>query len=177
MRQAPDGPRAGLVRLEPRPLAHGDALGGRRRAQAHAPRSSCILTLPGDAILYQGDELGLEDGAVPPDRILDLADPPRDPERTPFPWTRERRGVARPVAAARRHVTQRRGQLADPGSTLSYTRELIAQRKEFGDESYRTLPSAHGVWAYARGDKTCVLNMTDDTVGHEGRDTRAHGRE
>ena len=69
-----------------------------------------LLTLPGSAILYQGDELGLEDGVVPADRILDVADPPRDPERTPFPWTRERRGMARPVAPARRHLAQRRGQ-------------------------------------------------------------------
>ena len=69
-----------------------------------------ILTLPGSAILYQGDELGLEDGAVPADRILDLADPPRDPERTPFPVDAQRRGMAEPVAPADRHVTQRRGQ-------------------------------------------------------------------
>ncbi len=47
-----------------------------------------LLTLPGDAILYQGDEIALEDGKVPDDRVLDLADPPRDPERTPLPWTR-----------------------------------------------------------------------------------------
>ena len=48
-----------------------------------------------------------------------------------------------------------------------YTRELIAQRRELGD-GYRTLPSAGGVWAYARGDATCVLNMTGDTAEHDG---------
>src|SRR5262249_10797708 len=46
-----------------------------------------LLTLRGSAILYQGDELALTDGAVPPGRITDLADPPRDPERTPMPWS------------------------------------------------------------------------------------------
>jgi hypothetical protein len=25
------------------------------------------------------------------------------------------------------------------------------------------------VWAYRRGDKTCLLNMTDDVAGHEGQ--------
>ena len=38
--QAPEGPRAGVVRLEPRPLAHGDPLGRRRRARSTGPRSS-----------------------------------------------------------------------------------------------------------------------------------------
>ena len=73
-----------------------------------------LLTLPGSAILYQGDELGLEDGAVPADRILDLADPPRDPERTPFPWTRSGDGMAEPVAPADGHLAQRRGQRDPP---------------------------------------------------------------
>ena len=48
-------------------------------------------------------------------------------------------------------------------------RDLIARRKDFAAESYRTLSSANGVWAYARGDTTCVVNMTPDTAVHEGR--------
>src|SRR5581483_573353 len=51
--------------------AHGNA-------DKHRAALFLLLTLPGTAILYQGDEIGLEDGAVPDDRILDLADPPRD---------------------------------------------------------------------------------------------------
>ena len=50
-----------------------------------------LLTLPGTAILYQGDEIGLEDGDVPDDRLLDLGNPSRDYERTPMPWTRDGR--------------------------------------------------------------------------------------
>ena len=46
-----------------------------------------LLTLRGVPVLYMGDELALEDGAVPPERVHDVADPPRDPCRTPFPWT------------------------------------------------------------------------------------------
>ena len=121
-----------------------------------------ILTLPGSAILYQGDELGLEDGVVPADRVLDLADPSRDTERTPFPWTRsgaEWQSPWLPLTDTSRN--------AEDSAILAYARELIAQRAELG-EGYRTLPSERGVWAYARGDKTCVLNMTSDTAGHEG---------
>src|SRR5206468_7842585 len=54
-----------------------------------------LLTLPGRAILFQGDELGLEDGKVPRNRRLDCAKPPRDPERTPMPWTRSGRSEER----------------------------------------------------------------------------------
>jgi alpha-glucosidase len=128
-----------------------------------------LLTLRGTTILYQGDEIALTDGFVPPDRVLDLADPPRDPQRTPLPWTpsgNEWRRPWLPLSDTSRNVQDQR---ADPASTLVYVRELIARRKQFADAPYRTLPSEAGVWAYARGDVTCVLNMTPDTATHEGR--------
>jgi alpha-glucosidase len=121
-----------------------------------------LLTLPGHAVLYQGDELGLEDGAVPAARVLDLADPPRDPERTPFPWTAgngEWKSPWLPLGDTSRNV--------ENSTILPYARELIAQRHELG-EGYRTLKSAKGVWAYARGETTCVLNMGDDSAEHDG---------
>ena len=123
-----------------------------------------LLTLPGVALLYQGDELGLEDGAVPVDRVRDLADPPRDPERTPFPWTRsgaEWQSPWLPLMDTSRN--------AEDSTILAYTRGLIAQRKELGD-SYKTLKSAKGVWAYARGARTCVLNMTGEVARHDGHE-------
>ena len=122
-----------------------------------------LLTLPGHAILYQGDELGLEDGLVPADRIVDLADPPRDPERTPFPWTRsgsEWRAPWLPLVDTTRS--------ADDSTILPYTRELVATRRLLG-EGYRTLPSNPGVWAYARGDRVCVLNLTTRTAQYQGQ--------
>jgi alpha-glucosidase len=128
-----------------------------------------ILTLPGTAILFQGDEIALEDGDVPDSRILDIATPSRDPERTPMPWTRsgdEWRDPWLPLADTARNVEEQR---ADPGSTLHYVRDLIARRKEFTDESYETLPSAAGVWAYRRGDATCLLNLTSATASQEGQ--------
>ena len=48
-----------------------------------------LVTLRGAPSLYYGDELALPDGHVPPDRIRDVAEPSRDPCRTPMPWTRD----------------------------------------------------------------------------------------
>ena len=52
-----------------------------------------LLTLRGTPTLYMGEELGMVDTPIPPDRIRDpaeLREPGqglgRDPERTPFPW-------------------------------------------------------------------------------------------
>ena len=53
-----------------------------------------LLTLRGTPVLYQGDEIGLTDGVLTHDQILDPvglrfwpAYVGRDPERTPMPWT------------------------------------------------------------------------------------------
>jgi alpha-glucosidase len=120
-----------------------------------------LLTLPGVAILYQGDEIGLQDGEVPPDRVRDLATPSRDYERTPMPWThagREWRNSWLPLSDTSRNVED---QESDPNSILNWTRDLIRERKSFTDASYETLESTNQwVWAYRRGDKTCVINMT-----------------
>jgi len=120
-----------------------------------------LLTLPGVAILYQGDEIGLQDGDVPDSRLLDLATPSRDYERTPMPWTRDGREWQDPwlpLSDTSRNVED---QDDDPSSILNWTRGLIRERKTFSDESYETLDSTNQwVWAYRRGDKTCVINMT-----------------
>jgi alpha-glucosidase len=120
-----------------------------------------LLTLPGMAILYQGDEIGLQDGDIPPARILDLATPSRDYERTPMPWTRDGRewdDPWLPLADTSRNVED---QEDDPSSILNWTRDLIRERKRFTDDTYETDDSTNQwVWAYRRGDKTCVINMT-----------------
>jgi hypothetical protein len=53
---------------------------------------------------------------------------------------------------------------AETSPILAYTRALIQARKQFSDDSYETLDSPKGVWAYRRGDKTCRLNMTAKRV-------------
>jgi alpha-glucosidase len=50
-----------------------------------------LLTLPGTAVLYQGDELGLGDVPLPPEEAPDpvarlMPGRGRDPQRTPMPW-------------------------------------------------------------------------------------------
>jgi alpha-glucosidase len=146
-------------------LATRWANGDERRARAGL---FLILTLPGVAILYQGDELALTDGAVPRSRIRDVASPPRDPERTPLPWTRSGEEWADPwlpLADTSRNVDE---QLADPSSTLSYVRSLIVRRRTWGDAPYRAMRSEGAVWAYARGDDLCLLNLSDAPAAHDG---------
>jgi alpha-glucosidase len=128
-----------------------------------------LLTLRGTPFLYQGDEIALEDGEVPPGRILDVADPPRDRCRTPLPWTRggeEWHEPWLPLTDTTRNVEDLR---ADPSSTLSYTRDLIARRRAFALEPYETVPSREGVWAYRRGPTELAVNLTDEESEHAGR--------
>jgi alpha-glucosidase len=120
-----------------------------------------LLTLPGTAILYQGDEIGLQDGEIPDDRVLDLATPPRDYARTPLPWTRDGREWQDPwlpLTDTSRNVAD---QEDDPGSILGWTRDVVAERKQLAGDTYETLDSgSKWVWAYRRGDRECAINMT-----------------
>ena len=99
-----------------------------------------LLTLRGTPTIYQGEEIGMSDVAIPPDRVRDpweLNVPGlglgRDPVRTPMPWDASAGGsfstgepwlplgpqAARPVAA----------QAADPTSMLALYRVLLRLRR------------------------------------------------
>jgi len=92
-----------------------------------------LLTLRGTPTLYYGDELGLPDNEVPPERVLDVDG--RDPERAPMPWSRDEPYAGfstaepwlpmHPDAAARSVEAQR----ADHASMLSLHRRLLAVRR------------------------------------------------
>jgi alpha-glucosidase len=128
-----------------------------------------LLTLRGTPFLYYGDELGLPDGEVPPDRMLDIATPPRDPGRTPMPWTgggTEWKNPWLPLSDTSLNVEDER---VSPQSTLHYVRGLIEQRKEFVREPYEAVESRDGVWAWRRGTTTCVVNLADEEAEHDGR--------
>ncbi|MEY2462264.1 MAG: alpha-glucosidase [Acidimicrobiaceae bacterium] len=56
--------------------------GSEARARAAAV---LLLTLRGTPFVYEGDELGLEDAVIPPDRVVDPGG--RDGCRAPVPWT------------------------------------------------------------------------------------------
>ncbi len=100
-----------------------------------------LLTLRGTPTLYYGDELGLEDVAIPPGRERDpagLREPGRglgrDSVRTPMPWDASPGAgfsavepwlPLNPDHATRNVAVQR----ADPDSVLSLHRRLLALRR------------------------------------------------
>jgi alpha-glucosidase len=123
-----------------------------------------LLALRGTAVLYYGDELGMRQGEIPPERVLDMDD--RDGARTPMPWgDLEWRDPWLPLGGNTRTVAQQR---EDPGSMLSFTRRLIALRRsrdELAHGSYEQLEAPAGVWAWKRGDRTAVaVNLSGREV-------------
>jgi alpha-glucosidase len=100
-----------------------------------------LLTLRGTPTVYYGDELGLPDTPIPPDRVQDpreLNEPGlglgRDPVRSPMPWdggpqagfTTGEPWLPLNPDWPRRNVETQRG---DPGSMLNLHRRLLALRR------------------------------------------------
>jgi alpha-glucosidase len=121
------------------PTRYGGGETGQRRARAAL---LMILSLPGAAFLYQGEELGLEEVQLPDDALQDPiwessghTERGRDGCRVPLPWSRERppygfssgdltwlpqpTGWAALTAAA---------QDREPASMLRFYREALARR-------------------------------------------------
>ncbi|HWC10022.1 MAG TPA: alpha-amylase family glycosyl hydrolase, partial [Acidimicrobiales bacterium] len=140
--------------------------GSEARARAAAV---LLLTLRGSPFLYAGEELGLEDAAVPADRVVDPGG--RDPCRAPFPWDASPRHgweTEEPwlpwPPSSDTHNAESLG--ADPTSILHLYRRLLAVRRASpaltrGD--LLPLPSPAGVLAYRR----------DSPGGEDGADRRA----
>ena len=142
-----------------------------------------LLTLRGVPFLYMGDELGLRDARVPPERVVDPGG--RDGCRAPLPWTRDDgtdpgdggaggaggHGWAGdpwlpwpPDPSARSVQAQR----ADERSVLHLHRRLLALRREhpaLRPGAAMMLVDLHDdVIAYDRGDGD------GDRDGHDGGD-------
>jgi alpha-glucosidase len=132
-----------------------------------------LLTLRGAPCLYYGDELALADGHVPEERVRDVADPSRDPCRTPMPWTPEGgwNEPWLPLEDASRNVESQR---ADPASTLCFTRDLIALRRrlpELKGGPYEELTAPPGVWVWRRGNGVLVaMNLGSEPAQVEDVD-------
>ena len=111
-------------------------------AQAARVAAMLLLTARGTPILYYGDELGMSDVEIAPERIRDgyarlEGGPSRDPNRTPLPWNASPlagfspSGGAEPWLPLAPDWTERNveRELADPDSMLSLYRRLLALRR------------------------------------------------
>ena len=105
-----------------------------------------LLTLRGTPTCYYGDELGMQDVKIPPEKVQD---PPavnqpeiadivgRDPERTPMQWDASpNAGFASPTVsdlwlplASNYKEVNVASQLEEPRSMLNFYRKLLAYRK------------------------------------------------
>jgi alpha-glucosidase len=156
-----------------------------RWAAGHPGKLRCallmLLTLRGTPVLYQGDEIGLTDGEMTKAALRDpigLQYWPhasgRDPERTPMPWADgPGRGFTSVDAEPWLPISTPdhcdvAGQIGDPDSVLTFTRDLIALRATHPDlhsGAYVSLPSPPGTWAWRRGETfTTILNLSDVSV-------------
>jgi len=127
-----------------------------------------LLTLRGTPTLYYGDELGLEDVPIPPERVQDPWERQlpglglgRDAERAPMPWDASpNAGFCPPTTApwlplgADYRECNVAAQRADPRSMLTLTRRLLALRRAhpaLASGSYAALPGVpDGCYAYWR---------------------------
>jgi alpha-glucosidase len=129
-----------------------------------------LLTLRGTPFLYAGEELGLEDAIVPPERHVDPSGGRRDGCRAPIPWTvGPRHGWATadtwlpfPPEPDVRNAAALRD---DPSSTLHLYRDLLALRRhspvlQLG--SIEMLDSPDDVLVYQRrlGDQARVVAIS-----------------
>jgi alpha-glucosidase len=143
-----------------------------------------LVMLRGTPVLYQGDEIGLGDVAVPQESLRDPLGVRywphyggRDPMRTPMHWRDApgggftEPGVTPWLPLGDTAACNVEAQHDDSDSILTLARDLIAIRKhapDLGSGDYRTLASAPGQWIWKRGNHfTIAMNMTDATANVE----------
>jgi len=122
-----------------------------------------LLTLPGLAFVYQGDEIGMPDGPGH-DPPYDRAD--RDRHRHPMQWDATPTGGfttgkpwLAPIDPQQRNVAQ---QTQDDGSQLALVRQLVQARGQLAGE-LRFVETGHpDVIAYERGEHLVVLNLSEE---------------
>ena len=144
-----------------------------------------LLSLRGNPIIYQGEELGLPQGEVAFEDLLDpeaIANWPhtlgRDGARTPMPWqagapqagfsSANRTWLKRDPAHAALAVDQ---QAQDPQSTLHYTRQLLALRRDWpalASGGITLLDTPEALLAFVRRDAAgavlCAFNLGEDVL-------------
>ncbi len=159
----------------------GGEVGRRRSLALHV----LMALLPGTFWLYQGEELGLHNGAVLPGQGRDplaAAEPgeSRDTARTPMPWVPGPNsgftsGTPWLPEVGRDRTETAAQQQTEPGSHLNAIRRLLATRRRIGVADPTTageltvvsLPSANGsrhsaaVTAFRRGGLWALANLAD----------------
>jgi alpha-glucosidase len=132
-----------------------------------------LLTQRGTPFLYAGEELGLEDAAVPPERIVDPGG--RDGCRAPIPWDATRGHgwghdpwLPFPPDAAGRSVAAQRD---DRESILHLYRRLLAARRAspalcLGALELLDTPPGTLAWRRSLDDdvRTVIVNMSAEDV-------------
>jgi alpha-glucosidase len=143
--------------------------GSEARARAAAV---LLMTLRGTPFLYQGEELGLTDAEVSPQRQVDPGG--RDGCRAPIPWdaSPSHGWAGDPWLPWPPEPDSRNAEVeqADGGSVLRLYRRLLAARH--GSPALRLgewgpLPSPDGVLAYERAldddERVVIVNFTDQS--------------
>jgi alpha-glucosidase len=140
--------------------------GGRGDARARLA-AMLLLTLRGTPFLYNGEEIGMRDGPIPPDRVVDVHG--RDPERTPMQWgSGPGAGFTTgdpwlPIAPSAEAINVER-QRDDPASMLSLQRRLITYRR--GSDAlrwgrYQTIatsePDVYAFERQAEGERLVIV--------------------
>jgi alpha-glucosidase len=145
-----------------------------------------LLSLPGSACLYQGEELGLPEAVL---READIRDPfgltywpefkGRDGSRTPMPWrgdlphagfTTPRSTPWLPVAHTHYDLSVSEQEMA-PDSTLAFTRSLLRLRRDepaLRHGRARSLELPAPLLGFTRGAAgrriTVLFNLSDEAV-------------
>ncbi len=139
-----------------------------------------LLTLPGTAVIYYGDEIGMPDVDVPLEQQHDDMHlggrggrPSRDRSRTPMQWDRSALGGFAPpdtipwlpVGDVLTHnVADER---EDPESLLSHCRELIRLRHAYIQghaDVYAELHLTDDLWVYRTGELIVAVNFGNEPV-------------
>ncbi len=149
---------------------HRTRYGSEARARAAAV---LLLGLRGTPFMYMGEELGLEDAVVPPERVVDPGG--RDGCRAPFPWDASaghgwgpEPWLPWPPDAAARNLESLR---ADPGSILQLYRSLLGLRHaspalRLGDLELCDAPTGVLLFRRVHGadERWVAINFTEERV-------------
>ena len=163
-------------------IRHVTRLGGGPTGVARARAALLLLLgLPGQAFLYQGEELGLEEVVVPENKRQDPfwirsqgKQVGRDGCRVPLPWHRGRPNAGFSKAAPWLPMPAGWDRLAvdaqegSADSMLVFYRRTLALRRQLQDtlpHRLRWCPSPEGALVYDRGRLRVAVNFLGRTIG------------